>query len=187
VTRAPKLLTEEDRILWSLVEKSARPLHARRPHKLPPAQAVSTKAPEAVTRMPPSAGSGSVGSKPSTMPSYTPPVSRPRAPTHMDQPTLDGLARGKLPIEARVDLHGMTQDEAHALLYSFVMRAHASGARYVLVITGKGSSSGGDGILKRVVPGWLATSLFRQFVSSHDPAARGHGGTGALYVRLRRR
>jgi len=56
----------------------------------------------------------------------------------------------------------------------------------VLVITGKGSSSGGDGVLRRAVPAWLSTPAFRMLVSSHDHAARNHGGSGALYVRLRR-
>src|SRR5690606_16889505 len=68
----------------------------------------------------------------------------PPPPRHLDRPTLDKLAKGRLPIEARVDLHGMTQDEAYSLLFSFLHRAHAAGLRYVLVITGKGSSSGGD-------------------------------------------
>lgn len=185
MTRAPKALTEDDRILWNLVAKSTRPLHVRKARK-DVEEPTPAEAPKPAAR--PAAGkpAAAAAAKPSTMPSYTPPVSKPRAPTHLDQPTLDGLARGKVPIEARVDLHGMTQDEAYALLYSFVARAHLGGARHVLVITGKGSSSGGDGVLKRSVPGWLATPLFRQFVSSHDPAARGHGGTGALYVRLKR-
>ena len=76
--------------------------------------------------------------------------------------------KGRLPIEGRVDLHGMTQSEAYALLLSFLQRAHASGVRYVLVITGKGSSSGGDGVLRRQVPAWLSTPPFRALVSSHD-------------------
>lgn len=185
MTRGQKTLTEDDRILWSLVEKSTKPMHVRKAAKAEPElSAAEVKKPLA------DPGSGKLASpqvaKPSSIPSYTPPVSKPRAPTHLDLPTLDNLAKGRLPIEARVDLHGLTQDEAYALLYSFLARAHASDARYVLVITGKGSSSGGDGVLKRSVPGWLATPLFRQFVSSHDPAARGHGGSGALYVRLRR-
>jgi DNA-nicking Smr family endonuclease len=104
----------------------------------------------------------------------------------LDRPTLDKLAKGRMPIEARVDLHGMTQEEAYSLLYSFLHRAHAGGLRYVMVITGKGSSSGGDGVLRRSVPAWLSTPAFRPLVSSHDHAARHHGGAGALYVRLRR-
>ena len=109
------------------------------------------------------------------------------APKHViDRPTLDKLAKGRVPIEGRVDLHGMSQDEAYFLLHSFLLRAHAGGLRYVLVITGKGSSSGGDGVLRRAVPAWLATAPFRTLVSSHDHASRNHGGSGALYVRLRR-
>jgi DNA-nicking Smr family endonuclease len=107
-------------------------------------------------------------------------------PHHLDEPTLDKLSKGRLPIEGRVDLHGMTQEEAYSLLHSFLHRAHAGGIRYVLIITGKGSSSGGDGVLRRSVPAWLSTPAFRHLVSSHDHAARHHGGSGALYVRLRR-
>ncbi|TIR79782.1 MAG: DNA mismatch repair protein MutS, partial [Mesorhizobium sp.] len=104
----------------------------------------------------------------------------------LDDQTHEKLKKGRLPIEGRVDLHGMTQDEAYSLLLTFLHRAHAGGIRYVLVITGKGSSSGGDGILRRSVPHWLSTPAFRHLVSSHDHAARNHGGSGALYVRLRR-
>jgi DNA-nicking Smr family endonuclease len=187
VTRGQKTLTEDDRILWNLVEKSTKPMHPRKVQKALPELSASVEATNPSTKPGPGMLASPQTAKPSSMPSYTPPVSKPRPPSHLDQPTLDNLAKGRLPIEARVDLHGMTQDEAYALLYSFLSRAYAGGARYVLVITGKGSSSGGDGVLKRSVPGWLATPLFRQFVSSHDPAARGHGGSGALYVRLRRR
>lgn len=187
MTRSPKSLSEEDRILWSLVARSAKPMHPKRAElAAEPVKAESAKSGKEANRKSEAKPSEVKTKAAPKMPSYTPPVSKPRVPTHLDQPTLDGLAKGKLPIEARVDLHGMTQDEAHALLYAFLSRAHAQGARYVLVITGKGSASGGDGVLKRSVPGWLATPLFRQFVSSHDPAARGHGGSGALYVRLRR-
>jgi DNA-nicking Smr family endonuclease len=106
---------------------------------------------------------------------------------HFDQQTRDKLTKGRLSIDARVDLHGMTQAEAHGLLLSFLHRAHASGLRYVLVITGKGASFGSEGALKRAVPAWLSTPMFRPLVSGHDHAARQHGGAGALYVRLRRR
>jgi DNA-nicking Smr family endonuclease len=104
----------------------------------------------------------------------------------LDRPTHEKLAKGRLPIEGRVDLHGMSQEQAYSLLLSFLHRAHAGGVRYVLVITGKGSSSGGEGVLRRAVPAWLSTAPFRPLVSSHDHAARNHGGAGALYVRLRR-
>jgi len=167
-----KNLSEEDRVLWSLVARTATPLEGRAPPILPEAvEAPSQPAPEA-----PSAASYVPAAKPKT----------PSVSHVLDRPTLDKLAKGRMPIEARVDLHGMTQDEAYSLLYSFLHRAHAGGLRYVMVITGKGSSSGGDGVLRRSVPAWLSTPAFRPLVSSHDHAARHHGGAGALYVRLRR-
>lgn len=174
-SRSGKRLTDEDRVLWSLVARSAKPLKGRKPAE------EAAQAAVAAGRMP-------------SLAAVVPPAAAAPAPpkrqhvTHvLDRPTLDKLSNGKLPIEGRVDLHGMTQSEAHALLLSFLQHAHAGGVRYVLVITGKGFSSGGDGILRRQVPAWLATPPFRVLVSSHDLAARRHGGEGALYVRLRRR
>jgi DNA-nicking Smr family endonuclease len=105
----------------------------------------------------------------------------------IDSPMRDKIAKGRVEIGGRVDLHGMTQSEAHNLLLAFLRTAHDRGLRYVLVITGKGSSSGGDGVLKRSVPDWLATGPFRLLVSGYDEAARHHGGAGALYVRMRRK
>ncbi|MET3662110.1 Smr/MutS family protein [Aquamicrobium ahrensii] len=173
MTRRPqRILSDEDRVLWNLVARTAVPLKGRAapkmdlegPVEIAPAPSVAAPALAAAQQ----------------------PDKKPSPPRHLDRPTLDKLAKGRLPIEARVDLHGMTQDEAYSLLFSFLHRAHASGLRYVLVITGKGSSSGGDGVLRRSVPGWLATPAFRMFVSSHEHAARHHGGSGALYVRLRK-
>lgn len=176
MSRKAKALSEEDRILWNLVARSTKPLPGR---KKADEQAASENFAEAMA---------AEDKKMAPVANPTPAAPQPKrpAPTHLDNPTLDKLAKGRLPIEARVDLHGMTQDEAYALLYTFLSRAHARGARYVLVITGKGFASGGDGVLRRMVPGWLSTPTFRPLVSSHDHAARGHGGSGALYVRLRR-
>ena len=80
----------------------------------------------------------------------------------------------------------MFQDEAYALLLSFLHRAHARGHRHILVITGKGASLGSDGVLKRTVPLWFSLPEFRPLISSYETAARQHGGEGALYVRLAR-
>ena len=174
MTRRPDKLSEDDRVLWNLVARTARPLKGRI------AVDVSEIAAEARPTPP----------QPAQPAANAAGVAKPKAQhvTHrLDEPTLDKLSKGRLPIEGRVDLHGMTQSEAHALLFSFLHRAYADGLRYVLVITGKGSSLGSDGVLKRAVPVWLATSTFRGMVSSHDAAARHHGGAGALYVRLRRR
>ena len=173
-SRSGKRLTDEDRVLWNLVAKSATPLRGRK------AVAEEPQKPVVEEKIPPALVKAATPAAPPV------PPKRQHVMHTLDRPTLDRLAGGKLQIEGRVDLHGMTQSEAHALLLSFLQRAHANGVRYVLVITGKGFSSGGDGILKRQVPAWLSTPPFRALVSSHDLAARRHGGEGALYVRLRK-
>ena len=90
------------------------------------------------------------------------------------------VARGHVSIEARLDLHGHTQDEAHGELLRFLRRASANEKRLALVITGK------SGVLRREVPRWLALPEFRAMVIAVEPAAIKHGGAGALYVRVRR-
>ncbi len=170
MSRRDDKLSEDDRILWNLVARSARPLKGRTVVEIPDVvEPKPAPAPTPVNGIP-------VPVKPKTQ----------HVSHALDDQTLHKLKKGRLPIEGRVDLHGMTQDEAYSLLLGFLHRAHAGGIRYVLIITGKGSSSGGDGILRRAVPAWLSTPAFRPLVSSHDHAARNHGGSGALYVRLRR-
>ena len=84
----------------------------------------------------------------------------------------------------------MTQAQAHDALLHFLRRYQAEGAKFVLVITGKGSAGavarGERGILRRQVPLWLALPEFRACVLGFDIAHLGHGGEGALYVRLRK-
>jgi DNA-nicking Smr family endonuclease len=91
-------------------------------------------------------------------------------------------------IEARLDLHGMTQTEAHAALLRFLRRARNNGAKFVLVITGRGTRGerADRGVLKRQVPLWLAMPELRAYVIGFEQAHASHGGEGALYVRLRR-
>jgi DNA-nicking Smr family endonuclease len=96
------------------------------------------------------------------------------------------LARGNVAIDARLDLHGMTQAEAHAALAHFLRRAQHDGARFVLIITGKGMGAGERGVLRRQVPLWLALPDLRDTVVGFEEAHLAHGGEGALYVRLRR-
>ncbi|MGB3388029.1 MAG: Smr/MutS family protein [Pseudaminobacter sp.] len=176
--RGAKDLSDEDRILWNLVARSAKPLKGR-------AEVGAGEPPRPLT-MDEVLSSGITPEKPVATTSAAQPKPRQVVTHSFDAPTRDKLAKGRLPIEGRVDLHGMTQDQAYSLLLSFLGRAYAGGIRYVLVITGKGSSSGGEGVLRRAVPAWLKTAPFRTLVSSHDHAARHHGGAGALYIRLRR-
>jgi DNA-nicking Smr family endonuclease len=98
------------------------------------------------------------------------------------------VARGKDAIDGRLDLHGLTQSEAHAALLRFLRTASSRGARLVLVITGKGAraAEGERGVLKRQVPHWLSLPEFRAFVVGFEDAHIAHGGGGALYVRVRR-
>ncbi len=102
------------------------------------------------------------------------------------------VARGREPIDGRIDLHGLTQAQAHTALLRFLRGAQADGARVVLVVTGKGTGSADRaaaaerGVLKRQVPLWLSLPEFRPFVLGFEDAHAGHGGQGALYVRLRR-
>ncbi len=98
------------------------------------------------------------------------------------------LSRGRKQIDARLDLHGMTQTRAHRALFGFLQRAHGEGLTFVLVITGKGKMGGESerGVLRRQVPQWLGLPEFRSLVVGFEEAHIGHGGEGALYVRIRR-
>jgi DNA-nicking Smr family endonuclease len=100
------------------------------------------------------------------------------------------LARGRQTIDNRIDLHGKTLTEAHGALLRFLRRAQADGARFILVITGKGerlqSEASAHGTLRRQVPLWLERPEFSNLVGGFSEADARHGGAGALYVRLRR-
>jgi DNA-nicking Smr family endonuclease len=176
MSRPAKTLSDEDRVLWNTVARTATPLKGRQTPTGPAPKSAPVE--EEVLF-------DAAISTPPELPPAPAPKKRQAVASHLDKQTRDKLAKGRLQIEGRVDLHGMTQDEAHFLLLSFLRRAFENDVRYVLVITGKGSR--GDGILRRAVPGWLTTPPFRALVSSHDDAARMHGGSGALYIRVRKR
>jgi DNA-nicking Smr family endonuclease len=113
------------------------------------------------------------------------------APAPLERRLKQRLARGSASIDARIDLHGMTQSQAHGALLHFLRRAQADNAKVVLVITGKGTfdrhADRERGVLKRQVPLWLRLPEFRSFVVGFENAAISHGGEGALYLRLRRK
>ncbi|WP_367716933.1 Smr/MutS family protein [Nitratireductor sp. GISD-1A_MAKvit] len=171
----------EDRILWNRVARTTEPLQGKVLEE--PAEPDDDTMAE-LTRL---------VAKDTKLRDPTPAAASPRPaparahPTRaIDRPTHNKLARGRLMLEGRVDLHGLTQSEAHSLLLSFLNRAHADGMRHVLVITGKGASFGSDGVLRRALPRWLATPPFAGIVSGIDEASRRHGGGGAFYIRLKR-
>jgi DNA-nicking Smr family endonuclease len=118
------------------------------------------------------------------------PRSRPRAldperPVDLDRRTWLRLKRGRVELEQTLDLHGQTQEQAHRGLRAFVAEAQARGSRCVLVVTGKGPESGGT--LRQMVPRWLNEEPNRARVVAYCPAQPRHGGSGALYLLLRRR
>ena len=194
--RGRRPLTEDEERLWAAVARSVRPLRSKptiKPSATPPAKAVPPKPPGARTSV----------AKPTVA---KPNVAKPGAARHVEhvpQPVAhkagppspanalarrerQQLARGKAELGGRIDLHGLTQAEAHDALLRFLRRAQAEGAKFVLVITGKGGPGGDRGVLRRQVPLWLALPELRACVLGFDVAHVGHGGEGALYVRLRK-
>ncbi|MEY9402406.1 DNA-nicking Smr family endonuclease [Bradyrhizobium japonicum] len=175
-----RALSEEERALWDAVAKQVKPLRKHRVAKThgPPRTEPSPAAP--VTRSAPSPRP--IAAAPAVR--VVKPAMPPLAPLGKRERTK--LSRGRSEIEARLDLHGMTQIRAHRALTGFLHRAHDDGLTFVLVITGKGRSGGESGVLRRQVPEWLSLPEFRAFVVGFEEAHIGHGGEGALYVRIRR-
>ena len=109
-----------------------------------------------------------------------------RAPG-LDKRTRTRMRRGQITIEDQLDLHGMTQTEAHQKLTQFIQTSYANGRRSLLVITGKGrGSESSRGVLRNAVPQWLNQPSLSEFIKAFDYASRSDGGEGALYVLLRR-
>ncbi|APG82812.1 Smr/MutS family protein [Sinorhizobium americanum] len=177
-----KKLSPEDRILWGKVARSTKPMPGRLQDLEDLLDEIEQRpAPSA----PPPPDTGLSGSaKPEQGFTLSGKAEHRHHP--IERPVKRKLAKGRLALEARIDLHGMIQSEAHGFLLQFLLKAHERGLRHVLVITGKGTSFGSDGALKRAVPLWFALPEFRPLISSYEPAARNHGGEGALYVRLAR-
>ncbi len=218
--RPPGHLSVEDAALWHAVAGDIEPVLRSKPRVLdradPEAQlpdqgeaspstrtAAKTQRASAQTAPPrrPAhqkhrANAGQGGPPQGRPPPQPPPAAPPLA--GFDRKKAKRIAAGRESIDARIDLHGMRQTEAHAALRRFLLAAHAAGRRTVLVITGKGGPARADddaprdflvaherGVLKRNVPRWLAEPELRAIVVSYRPAAIQHGGEGAIYVHLR--
>jgi DNA-nicking Smr family endonuclease len=173
---------ESDAELWARVARSAKPLREGKMAKSgaakPPAK-------------PAAKDSGPAG-KPAPKPTPKP-APAVRGET-LSRQTARRLERGHMAVEARFDLHGMRQTEAHAALRRFLKSAQNKGYRHVLVITGKGAESDARrsfyeeerGVLRSSVPHWLAAPDLAHVVLSYTEAPRRLGGEGALFVRLRK-
>ena len=169
-----RVLTGEERVLWAHITKSIEPLNAG---------AHFDAGDEAIPNLvaPPRAKAAAVAPPPAPAKPAPPPL----AP--LGRRMRARVARGKEAIDARLDLHGLTQAQAHSTLLHFLRNAQARDARLVLVITGKGARSDGErGVLRRQVPQWLGLPEFRALVVGFEDAHIAHGGEGAVYVRVRR-
>ena len=199
-----RLLSDEERHLWRAVVKDARPLSAGKIIREPEQDISAPKSikPERLSKAKP-------------QPRPMPLVARPRPNSALlegaepsppplkglDRRTSQRLARGQIDTEARLDLHGMRQNEAHGALYHFFSRCRRQGMRCVLVITGKGESpfsrhtlhssrfheaTDHSGVLRSALPQWLNEVQFRTEVAGFQPAHPKHGGGGAFYIWLRK-
>jgi DNA-nicking Smr family endonuclease len=183
--RRKRALSEEEHALWESVAKQVKPLRKKPRAARTQVAAHDGETPAAaqsavMPRLPPSAKI-SRPPKPDV-----PPAPPPLAP--LGRRERSQLSRGRKEIDARLDLHGMTQARAHRALSGFLQRARGDGLTFVLVITGKGKmgSESERGVLRRQVPQWLNLPEFRSLVVGFEEAHIGHGGEGALYVRIRR-
>ena len=194
-------MSDDDSAIWEHTARSLVPLRKPKPRVHP---AISDDDPEVVfapkpssqSKRPPLAGDAEMSKGART-------AGGPRTKVAPDLQTFDvkrarRLKSGRTEIEARIDLHGMKQIEAHAALRRFLLSCHGNGLSAVLVITGKGGPAGERhanhdnwaggyerGVLKRNVPRWLAEPELRRVVVSYTAAAIRHGGEGAIYVHLR--
>ena len=176
-SRGRRHLSEEERTLWEHVARQVKPLR-KKPRVGKTAAATSEPPP-----MKPAPSPRPIPS--SAAPKPGKPAVPPLAP--LGRRERARLSRGRSEIDARLDLHGMTQTRAHRTLLTFLQRAHHDGLTFVLVITGKGALGDTErGVLRRQVPQWLSLPEFRALVVGFEEAHIGHGGEGALYVRIRR-
>ena len=201
-------LDDDEAADWDHTAKSVKPLTRAKPrvHK-----ALESEPDEAMARprVKPGTHAIATGSKSAAVKSTAAPRGAAIAPPRpkaappiadFDRKKAKKIRSGQIEIEARIDLHGMRQDEAHTALRGFLIRAQGRGQRWVLVITGKGKITDRDedapfdmtvnsdrGVLKRNVPRWLEEPDLRPLVVSYTSAAISHGGDGALYVHLRKK
>jgi DNA-nicking Smr family endonuclease len=187
MTRRKRSLSGEERTLWAIVARTVAPLRPEDMMAEPPAPPVA----EAPVVSAPSKGAGASANA-GKLGKAVPPPPPPLHP--IERRTLTRVARGTIEIDGRIDLHGLTQLDAHDRLHGFLRDAQSRGSKLVIVITGKGKVGGDDpygmnerGVLRRRVPQWLAEPGLRNIVIGFEEAHRSHGGGGALYVRIRKK
>jgi DNA-nicking Smr family endonuclease len=199
--RGRRTVSEEEAQLWAHATRTLERVRAK-PRVAASGEPSEEAAPAPrASRRAPTAASGEAGkASPPAKPSPGAAGAKASGPpplAEFERRRARQLASGKIEIGARIDLHGLRQDEARARLRGFLQTAHAEGHRTVLVIPGKGGEGGADrlgalagerprGVIRRSVPAWLAEPDMRAIVLSHTQAGVRHGGAGALYVQLRK-
>ena len=180
----------DDAVLWGHVAATVDPLDPRYKNLLAVASDTEKASPPPAS---PKKRATTGGTRPAAVPLPTP-KRRPVLPelehgttAGVDKSTATRLKKGRQPIEARLDLHGMTQAEAHPALDTFIAAACRAGKRNVLVITGKGTKMDGTvGVLRQAVPRWLNLPPNRPRILTFTHATAKDGGEGALYILLKR-
>lgn len=165
---------------WQLYRKNVKPL--KKPAKT--RATVSVRKTTAVKQpLAPAAQSKPSKAKPKSAPLKK--IAAPKVPVLLDQQTRKRISRGSDPVEARLDLHGFTQEQAFDSLCAFVQRCAKVGKRTLLIITGKGRDK--PSVLRANVPRWLREAPLNAYVAGYHEAAKADGGQGALYVRLKKK
>ena len=187
--RRKRVLTSDEVALWTHVTRHVEPLRPERMQGIETLETIEAPVAEAVKTKPAKKNAAAIVQQKPQIP--VAPSLPPLAP--LEKRLRQRLSRGHTPIDSVIDLHGMRQDEAHHALRRFVIGAHQAGYAVILVVTGKGASAASDngmyeerGVLRRMVPHWLRMADMRGYVIGFENAAQHHGGTGALYVRIRR-
>ncbi|MDB5535225.1 MAG: mismatch repair protein MutS [Devosia sp.] len=190
--RDPKRLPH-DFHLWTAVAATIDPLRRKRLLKMANGP---LPLPEPAAEKPPAPPPPEKPRRRFQVPSYQAPMPpHGKIPDRALEPSIKKkVVRGRIEIDGTIDLHGLRQDEARAALYRFIQARAARGDRTILVITGKGIKTIDDytlamterGVLRTMLPVWLSEPSLSPLVSGWTVAARGHGGEGAWYVRLRR-
>lgn len=175
---------DDDAALWRSITDSVKPLKDRNSARrfTPEAKAKPKPAPRLKSEMKSHGAFSAPPAQPAASRRAPPPDLSIGAAPGLDKRTAGKLKRGKLPIEARFDLHGHTQQTGERALKSFIARSYERELRCVLVITGKGS-----GVLQAAAPRWLNQADIRSKIVSIQHAQPRDGGTGALYVLLKRK
>ncbi|MDA8230207.1 MAG: Smr/MutS family protein [Magnetospirillum sp.] len=177
------LVTPEDARVWRAVVKDVAPLPGRSVDAALPSEPPAAPPPPPDRPSAPPRAADPLAAPAGRQQAL--PAMRPGLSAGVDKRTAQRLTRGEMAIDGRLDLHGLTQDAAHAQLIGFVLRAHESGRRCLLVITGKGRDGGG--VLRAQVPRWLNQSPLRERLVGFSCARPQHGGDGALYLLVKRR